>query len=274
MHTVKKRYSLTLGFTALLLLVAWNPVWSQDRAYLVCDIWPPYQVQTGKGVTGYSTKLITKTYERLGLPTPIIRSYPWKRALQILKSGEATGLFSISPTPERAQYAHHPVEPLTESHWIIWSLDKTPINSLEDLKGLNIGVVSGYSYTDGFWTFIRENCAVDPAVSDEGNFKKLARGRIDVTVAEYDNGIHLVHHLGLPDIKPREQVEVKRDGLYIMFNRNDVTAEFVKEFSRELKAFKQTAEFKTLHTMYFNRKNRREVPKCMEPFRITSGSAR
>lgn len=274
MYTANNRFLITLGITALLIFSAWNPARAAKPMHLVCDIWPPYQIQTNRGVIGFSARLITAIYERLDLPAPDVQDYPWKRALHILKSGDADGLFSANHTPAREQYAHYPEEPLIESPWVIWSLGGTPIKSLDDLKGLTIGVVSGYSYTKEFWAFIRENCVVDEAVSDEGNFKKLALGRIDAIAAEYGNGLHLIHDLGLPEIKPHKQFEIKRDGLFIMFSRENVTADFVGRFSRELKAFKQTVEFETLYAEYFGTMTSGNgPPKCKEPFSVIPGSA-
>lgn len=234
-------------------LVLWAIIGSttQQPMRLICDIWPPYQINSDDAVTGFSAQLVQNIYAKMDIPTEPIRAYPWKRALSILEHDNADALFSANHTRERETFARYPDEALVDSPWVIWSRGNSVINSLEDLKGKRIGVVIGYSYTDDFWKFIETYCEVDKVTSDEVNFKKLEIGRIDATVAEYGNGHYLINKFELKSIKPQPRTEIKRDGLYIIFNRKNVSESFVSDFSKTLKEYKTTKEYKALRKEYF-----------------------
>jgi len=221
---------------------------------LVADVWPPYQIETRSGVSGLSTEIVTSVYKRLGVAELDIQTYPWKRAMAMAQFGEADALFSANYTKERTISLFYPDEPIIESPWVIWTSKETPISSLEDLKGRTIGVVLGYSYTHEFWKFIQDNCDVEHVSNDEINFKKLKMGRLDAIAAEYGNGLHLMKKLNARNIRPHPRVQIKRDGLYIVFSKIRTSEEFVKEFSEELKRFKLTDEYAAILHKYFDLK--------------------
>lgn len=219
---------------------------------IICDIWPPYQIQDGNTVSGFSADVVRAVFDRLDEKTGKIDHYPWKRALSDFKAGHADAIFSANYTKARLEYARYPAETLLDTPWIIWSHQSQAITSLADLKGKTIGVVDGYSYTPAFWEFIRKHCRVEAANSDESNFRKLELGRLDAIVAEYGNGSYLVSELGRTAIVAHPEITIKKDGLYIMFNKKIVTERFVETFSNELKAFKKSDEYKRLYQTYFS----------------------
>ena len=236
---------------AFMLLDRILPVTAQTPARLVCDIWPPYQFKQAGHLSGYSTDMVREVYASMGITSETITPFPWKRALTIVETGNADALFSANFTADRLTFARYPEEPLFETPWIIWTHKGRSVASLEDLKGKRVGVVIGYSYTPEFWQFIETYCTVEKVSLDEINFKKLEFGRIDATVAEYGNGLHLLRTLRLQSVVPQPEVEIKRDGLYILFNRKNVPQSFVDEFTKKLKEFKKSARHKELREKYF-----------------------
>ncbi|QJB55060.1 transporter substrate-binding domain-containing protein [Pseudodesulfovibrio sp. zrk46] len=218
---------------------------------IVCDIWPPYQIKTETVVSGYSTEVVEEVYKRMGAPIDTLTAFPWKRALNLVETGHADALFSANHTKDREAFAYYPDEVLFESPWVIWTRPGVKFNSLEDLKDKRVGVVLGYSYTNEFWDFIQTYCTVEAVTTDLINFKKLSLNRLDAIAAEYGNGMHILQQLGIKNIVPRNDVVIKKDGLYIMFNREAVSKSFVQRFSEELKKFKTTPEHEALREKYF-----------------------
>lgn len=216
---------------------------------LVCDIWPPYSMKTSDGLSGLSVEVVRAVYARLGLKDVKIRDLPWMRALDMARFGEADGLFSANYTPERTVYFNYPDEPLLETPWLVWTRKGVTVRTLDDLKGKRIGVVLGYSYTPEFWNFIQTYCSVEEVYNDKINFRKLALGRLDATVADLGNGLVLAASVG-GGIHPNPDSEIKRDGLYIVFNRKRVSKRFVQRFSNALKEFKATGAYKALWNKY------------------------
>ncbi|WP_319582115.1 transporter substrate-binding domain-containing protein [uncultured Pseudodesulfovibrio sp.] len=247
------RSKIILALPALLLLAALvffgKLVLAERPELLVCDLWPPYSVKTEDGLSGMSVEVVRAVYTRMGMKDVKILPLPWKRALEMARFGDADGLFTANHTPERTVYFNYPEEPLLESPWLVWTRQGTTIRTLDDLKGKRIGVVLGYSYTQEFWTFIQTYCSVEEVYNDNINFRKLALGRLDATVADLGNGLVLADTVG-GEIHPNLDYEIKRDGLYIVFNKKRVSEKFVQRFSDELSEFKETKAYKAIWDKY------------------------
>ncbi|WP_207264260.1 transporter substrate-binding domain-containing protein [Desulfovibrio sp. Huiquan2017] len=247
---LSKTATALLAGVLILLLFPSQCVLAKRGVRLVCDIWPPYQTETQNGYSGLAVDVVRKVYARLGVEDVEIMALPWKRALDMIRFGDADGLFSANYTPERAVYLYYPEEPLFESPWVVWTRKGLTVQNLDDLKGLKIGVVLGYTYTPEFWKFIQVYCTVEEVHSDEINFRKLALGRLDATVAEYGNG-RLLSQIVRGGVQPND-VQIKKDGLYIVFSREHTTQRAVRAFSGELKAFKQTQAYRDLRKKYLS----------------------
>jgi polar amino acid transport system substrate-binding protein len=248
-------YSIrTVVFIMLLLAVTTLPFYAAQKTerplVLVCDVWPPYQTQHDGRVNGFATRVVHHVLNGMGVPVKSTKAFPWQRAMGIFQAGGADVLFSANHTADREMFARYPEESLVDSPWILWSRKKN-LRSLDDLRGLKIGVVSGYSYTLEFWDYIETHCVVEKVHSDAINFKKLAMGRLDAIAAEYGNGRHVLNSLHLKGIRPHTDIVVKTDGLYAIFNKNTVTEKFVQEFSFRLKEYKASEGYRDLYRAYF-----------------------
>ncbi len=245
---------MVLCFTILSILVCCSSTHSfaESRSLkIICDTWPPYQLETDNGINGFAVHLIQAVFDRLDTPLHKIDTYPWKRALKKLKTGQADALFSANYTKERAKIFHYPDEALFTASWVIWTRSSEGVSSLDDLKGKSIGLVNGYSYPQKFDAFFDSHCKIEKVSKDDINFKKLYWGRVDAIVAEYYNGLYLVRTMNLNGIHPHNHLIIKKDGLYLVFNKSNANNQIVKRFSNELKKFKKTSEYQQLRQKYF-----------------------
>ncbi|MCB9480883.1 MAG: amino acid ABC transporter substrate-binding protein [Desulfobacteraceae bacterium] len=219
----------------------------------VCDIWPPYQIKDGGNLTGYSVELVRAVSGKMSVQNLSIKDYPWKRALHMVTTGEVDALFSANYSKEREEFAFYPKEPLIVSPWVVWVKEGSGIDfkTFDDLAGLNCGVVRGYSYTPEFWDFLKTKGRFSEVADDETNFKKLNVDRVDYTVSELGNGYQIINKLGIKGLVPILHTPIKEDGLYIMFNKDRISQDFVDEFSKALEDFKKTMEFQQLYNNYF-----------------------
>ena len=225
------------------------------RLVAACDVWPPYQTlpQGGPGpVDGFSTRVVRAVLQRMGVSLAEVQAYPWKRALQRLADGRAHVLFSANRTPGREAFARYPDEPLACSHWVVWTraADRIEYTGPNDLRGLRLGLVAGYSYTEAFWEFVRGNVEYEAVSDDDTNFRKLAAGRVDAVVADLANGRAVLTGLGITGLVPHPEHPVKTNELFAVFNRALVPQGFVEAFSRELAAFKAGDEYRGLRRAF------------------------
>jgi len=240
------------------MMILLTPVFGMagQNLNLVCDEWAPYQIVENGKVTGFSTEVVESVFRRMNVSVESITAFPWKRAVVVFEKGKADALFSANYTEERTKFARYPQESIVESPWVLWvrSEDEAIFKSWEDLRGKRIGVVRGYSYTDEFWNFIKKNATYDEVTSDEINFRKLDACRVDYVAAELGNGLYIIKKLGLNSIHPLMETPLKSDGLYIMFNKSKISAEFVEQFSGELAKFKKESVYQYIHEKYFGKK--------------------
>ncbi len=226
-----------------LLVLQWvtASTWAAEKPItLICDIWPPYQIQENNKIKGFSARLVTEVLKRMNVPIAVMEAYPWKRALSMMEQGKADALFSANYSQARTSFAYYPKEPLISTLWVLWvrKNDGLSYNGLADLKGKHIGIVRGYIYTPSFSEYINHNARPELVTDDETNFKKLNFGRIDYTVAELGNGNHIVRTMGFKNIIPLKDKPIREDGLYIIFSKSRIKESWVNRFSDELKKIK------------------------------------
>lgn len=238
----------------LVLLAASGATAGAEKLYLICDEWPPYQIAESHRIRGFSTEIVEIVFERLNTSIRQLDVFPWKRAITMLEKGKADALFSANYTEARALFAHYPAEPLINTPWVMWvrEEDELEFNSLADLAGKRIGMVRGYSYTKELWDHVEKLGNYEVVHSDELNFQKLNTGRVNFIPAELGNGLSTIKKLHLKNIIPLTDNPIKTDGLYIIFNKNNVSKAFVDKFSEELRKLKQEPIYDQLHEKYFS----------------------
>ncbi len=68
--------------------------------------WPPWEIAAGSGEpTGIHIELIQEAARSLNLSVTI-KTYPWKRAIKMLKDGYADAITYMSKTDERKQFGY------------------------------------------------------------------------------------------------------------------------------------------------------------------------
>ncbi|THB72116.1 MAG: hypothetical protein D6B28_06070 [Gammaproteobacteria bacterium] len=77
---------------------------AEETIVLATQNWPPYQIDTGSGLSGIAAEKVSCALEKMGKPFEF-KVYPWRRAQKEVKSGYADAFFSASPNKERSEYA-------------------------------------------------------------------------------------------------------------------------------------------------------------------------
>jgi len=122
---------------------------------------------------------------------------PWKRGLELTRSGEFAGAsFWYYDAARETDFIH--VGPILEDRIVFFHMaDRTDLPkewaSLRDLAGLRIGAVTGYTMTPEFWELGDAGVLdIHLAPDDLSNFRKLRAGRIDLFPISAAAGRHLV----------------------------------------------------------------------------------
>ena len=170
--------AVSVGFGA-------EPAKAQDQTAIgIDDSYPPYMYSSNGEPAGLYYDLISGVFERMDLPVAI-EPMPWTTAVERTDRGEIGlgGLYKNDARLEKYDYS----EAILEEKLMVFVRPgkEFEFNGLEDLKGLVVGVNSGWSYGQAF-DEAREKGVInaEEAKSDTENLLKLQAGEIDVAIVD------------------------------------------------------------------------------------------
>lgn len=102
---------IILIVTCMAFAVLHREVYSAENILLTTQVWPPYQTYENNVVDGFAAQVVKCTLDKMGQPYEI-RIYPWKRAQNMVKAGDAHGFFSASHNKIREKDACNLAPPM------------------------------------------------------------------------------------------------------------------------------------------------------------------
>ena len=131
---------------------------------------------------GFGVDTVREIQRRLGAETPIM-PVPWARGYDSLQREPGVALFAATRTQERDPRFHW-VGPISRVQWVFLALSGAGLNirSLDDAK--RVGRIGTY-INDVREKFLKEQGFrnLESTVDNVSNFRKLAEGRVDLTVS-------------------------------------------------------------------------------------------
>ena len=216
---------------------------------VVTEPWPPYVFLQDGQLRGVDYEVSQHILQDLGYQ-PDWRVMPWKRAQHDVLAGQADAILDITVNAERQNKYHFPTEPLSNSESVLFyrTSDPFPYSTLDDLRGLRIGVSAGYSYGNPAFNQA-EHLTREPCPSIESCLLMLQRGRVDMTVINRQVGLYTLSLLGLEGIAYHPQ-PLSSGPLYLAFARRPDLADLALRFGEALKTYKQTAGYQQILRAY------------------------
>ena len=251
-----------------LLLSAYFMIFNHEasarKLLIVGEAWPPFEFEDNGQVVGIDVDIVRHIMGKMHIETEM-RLMPWSRAWSMVENGQADAVFSTSRKDDRKPYLYYPKEDMWTSEFVFFTkrADKLPVlNGYEDVKAkeLQVGVVRGNSYNNDFWkAFPRTEAGklhqlLQPARSAEVNFKKLARGRIDLYILDKTVGLYMLSQLQLQQDIAFYETALFAKGYPMPFvKKSDYPglAEIAAQFERELIALKASGEYDKLREKWF-----------------------
>jgi len=217
--------------------------------------WSPFMSETLNHY-GFINHIVTKSFEMEKIKTNY-KFYPWIRAMLFIEKNIDDASSAWYWNEERAKKFYFSDTVFVEQQ-VFFYLKNKPFTwkVMEDLKGKEIGVTIGYYYGESFkkgeeLKFLQV-CRVP---SDEQNFKKLLRGRIDVLLASLFVGKELLR----TKFSAKEMSKVTyhpqpvNDGpLHLIFNKNAKGYEWMVLFNRGLGKLKASGQYDMIINNAFN----------------------
>ena len=199
--------------------------------------------------SGFTNRVIREALNRQGYSVEF-RYWPWKRALEIARSGkvDATSFWYISAENKRDFLYSQAISEHKEVFFYLKQNNIPNWEKLEDLKELRIGATRGFTYTEAFWRLHKAGVLdVEEVDNDELNFKKLLRGRIHIFPAEEHVGwVELRHQIEKPETLVATLTKPLANQLgHLLFPKvNEKSDVLVKAFNNGLQSMKDDGTFK------------------------------
>ncbi len=140
--------------------------------------------------SGYVNDLVVAAYRAVGVEVDL-RVVPYARCKRMAFNGEVAGCFSTSPSPDfkgLVELSDQPLFSVTSGYF--YNVKKPPsVSRQEDLPAATIvGTVIGYEYPASFEELkAQRKLVVEESPSEDANLRKLAAGRIDLALLNYNN---------------------------------------------------------------------------------------
>jgi len=137
---------------SVISLLATMVVSATDRHItIVGDAYPPYSYYEDGEYKGTDIDTIKAAFKKLNIK-PVFKFRPWARAIAEVKSGESDAIYSLFKMKEREAFLDYPAIALSyEKNILVVNGDSNKTaNTIDDIKGWRIGVVTENSYGKSF----------------------------------------------------------------------------------------------------------------------------
>ncbi|MES2295405.1 MAG: transporter substrate-binding domain-containing protein [Pseudomonadota bacterium] len=235
-----------VGCAILSLCLACVPARAERVVRLTSGEWAPYMSQQLPGY-GVASRIVSAAFALRGIKVEY-GFFPWPRSLALAKTAEWNGSLIWVRTAERTRDFDFsdPVVDLSSVFFHLKTL-RFKWTTLDDLAAYRIGVTNGYSYGPGFADAVKAGkLRVEVVPSDELNFRKLLKGRIDLFLDNRLAGQALLAKIFTPEEAARIVVGSDYVGtrpLGLMLNRRLAqNKELMNEFNAGLKRLRESGE--------------------------------
>ncbi|MCP4159560.1 MAG: ABC transporter substrate-binding protein [Deltaproteobacteria bacterium] len=161
--------------------------------------WPPYYSENLKHY-GPALHIVTEAFALGGIKVHY-EFFPWGRALYLVKKGDWDATCCWAKTIERDTFIIFS-EPVHPDETVFFHLKeyKFKWKSVEDLKGIEIGATISYSYSEELEAAEKAGkLIIERVPTDELNFRKLLKGRIQIFPLAKDVGYAMLNKVFKPE---------------------------------------------------------------------------
>ena len=179
----------------LVFIFTFSTIFSKEKIVLAYVDFYPYEYNENNVPKGILVDIVKEAFKRADIELEL-EFYPFNRAYVYAKEGKIDGLFNFYKNETRMNFFDYS-EMVIQNEIVLFVPKNSQIDfqSLSDLKGKKIGVLSGYSYGTQFDN--DSSLIKEPGNSHDANIKKLGFDRIDVYPCDKLVGHYSAKKIGL-----------------------------------------------------------------------------
>jgi len=237
---------------------------------VVGEEFAPFEFKQDSKVVGIDVDIARHILTKLGIQ-PEFKIRPWKGAWSQVENGEVEAVFTTSRKTKREPFVIYPKEDMWVSDFVFFvktDQKKNSFNGFTSAKSenLKIGIIPGNSYKDIFWqTFPYTNGSTEfqgdldsnstynkqlsTAKDLAANLKKLAKGRVDLVIADRTVGQYTAKLNGLSEEISFYEKPLYGKGYPMPFVKNSKypnLANIAEKFEAELTKMKANGEYQKI----------------------------
>lgn len=220
---------------------------SASPASVATGEYPPYtgqNLESGGLVNGLVQKIADKAEVDIEF-----EYLPWKRSLELVRSGAHDALSFWSELPDQSGLAM--IGPVSVGSIVVfYRKDKPlpPFSKIDEVTGVTIGVTLGYTYDQSFWDHVNTGAIkTEQAKDDLSNFRKLIAGRIDAFVVDELVGRSILNeNFSAAEIESLEhsQTSISELAGYLMISLNAPSGqELANKLQKAFEEMNETGEW-------------------------------
>lgn len=224
---------------------------------------PPQAYIEGNRAKGVLVDIVTNAVKNSG-STCTIKIVPWKRALKMVKKGDADAIFNAGYTPERNEYLFYPNCVLVTEKVVAFRRKGSDVFLNQDLsnsKNYKVGVGRGFFYGNEIQNAIDSNMfmKVEEVPNINSNMEKLKLGRIDMFFADYFPAMMYLNSMKVKgeielivDHKSGKPIIYGHSETYLAFSRKRVSQDFAEKINKELIKLKKEGVYDAIIRKYIH----------------------
>ncbi|MEZ4528727.1 MAG: transporter substrate-binding domain-containing protein [Desulfobacterales bacterium] len=247
---MKKRFVAVSVALFSVFFISLSAFGQADKITVVYTDWFPYTWQENGQASGFEIETFKAIMKNMNMEAEFV-NYPWQRCLFSLQEGKADALISLLKTPEREQFAYFPENYISISKTVLFTTTDKDIKftgSYEDLKGLLVGVILGFAYSDAFdkATYLQK----DESRDAEMMLAKLVKGRNDVGAENQAVVSASARKMGVADKIRFLEPPIHTQKLYVGFSKAKDRKKLCEDFSKQLGEFRNSEAYKAILEKY------------------------
>lgn|GEM_PF-1698768 len=214
---------------------------------MVSEPWPPFVIDDIER-PGIDVEVMLAVFSKMQVDVEF-RLYPWKRAINLTKNGEADAILDIFETQERRDWLWFPETPISVNQSALFCkyCDPTIIVSEKQMQQHALIVNLGYEYT----LYTNNDKIIKYQVTDfEQGFQMLDQGRADYYLINRTVGLYTIKKMGLTDIRPLYMVIDDPSPSFLAFAKKKAIRPLLEEFDNQLKLFKASEDYRNILRKY------------------------
>ncbi|WP_108648978.1 substrate-binding periplasmic protein [Dongshaea marina] len=216
---------------------------SAKAVTLTADEWPPFSGKKLQNM-GLANEIVVTALKKGGMESKV-KILPWTRAMESVKQGKMDAISTVWYTDERAKTFIYS-DPYLSNRVVFVKKAGNPFeyDGVDSLSGKNVGIIRDYGYGDAFYA--ASNFKRTPSNSLESNLKKVAAGRVDLTL---DDEIVVKYTISteLPDLKSKlgfTKNSYSEQPLHIVVTKSNPNGQaIIDAFNKGLKMMKEDGSF-------------------------------